>query len=52
MLLTNDNKLCMLLAFRSIRKDPRRVTFKDHTEDMIPAEMEKIKPVRTHLSKE
>ena len=32
--------------FRSIRKDPRRVTFKDVTEDMIPAGMEKIQPVR------
>ena len=32
--------------FRCIRKDPRRIAFKDVTEDMIPAAMEKIKPVR------
>lgn len=30
----------------SIRKDPRRVTFKDVTEDMIPATMEKSQPKR------
>lgn len=29
-----------------IRKDPRRVTFKDVTEDMIPATMEKSQPKR------
>ena len=34
--------------FRSItrRKDPHRIAFKDVTEDMIPATMEKTKPVR------
>jgi len=28
------------------RKDPHRIAFKDVTEDMIPATMEKTKPVR------
>ena len=28
-----------------MRKDPRRVAFKDVTEDMIPAAMEKMRPV-------
>ena len=37
-----------MFMFRSItrRKDPHRIAFKDVTEDMIPATMEKTKPVR------
>ena len=38
-----------IFSFRSIRKDPRRVTFKDVTEDMIPAAMEKMRPVTVFL---
>ena len=39
-------------VFRSIsrRRDPHRIAFKDVTEDMIPAAMEKIKLKRVFLN--
>lgn len=43
---TNRRKKRKAKSTGSIRKDPRRVTFKDVTEDMIPAGMEKIQPKR------
>lgn len=45
----NKSSLSVYLfgVFRSIsrRRDPHRIAFKDVTEDMMPAAMEKIKPV-------
>jgi len=43
---TNRRKKRKAKSTGSIRKDSRRVTFKDVTEDMIPAAMEKTKPKR------
>lgn len=43
---TNRRKKRKAKSTGSIRKEPRRVTFKDVTEDMIPATMERIKPKR------